>query len=72
MGRDREGRPIFFDPRGGTHYEGRWQPPELPKDPVAALAAANEIEPDGWTPSARWEREHEIPDEVYFAASATM
>jgi len=21
------GRPVFFDPRGGTHFEGRWQPP---------------------------------------------
>jgi hypothetical protein len=23
-----EGRPVFFDPRGGAHYEGRWEPPE--------------------------------------------
>jgi hypothetical protein len=21
-----EGRPAFFDPRGGTHFEGRWKP----------------------------------------------
>ena len=21
------GRPVFFDPRGGTHFEGRWEPP---------------------------------------------
>ncbi|MDX1494204.1 MAG: DUF222 domain-containing protein [Longimicrobiales bacterium] len=22
-----EGHPVFFDPRGGTHFEGRWTPP---------------------------------------------
>ncbi|MND08750.1 hypothetical protein D3C83_315970 [compost metagenome] len=22
-----ERRPIFFDPRGHLHYDGRWQPP---------------------------------------------
>ena len=30
-------RPAFFDPRGGTHYEGRWEPPALPRGPVAAM-----------------------------------
>jgi hypothetical protein len=30
------------------------------------------IAPDGWTASARWERESEIPNEVYFAATAAM
>jgi len=29
-----EGRPVFFDPRGGTHFEGRWTPPELEGEPV--------------------------------------
>jgi hypothetical protein len=23
-----EGRPVFFDPRGGTHFDGRWRAPE--------------------------------------------
>lgn len=22
-----EGRPIFIDPRGGSHFDGRWAPP---------------------------------------------
>jgi hypothetical protein len=71
-GHDGEGRPLFFDPHGGVHYEGRWQPPRLPHDAVAALIGENGVQPDGWTASARWERESEIPDEVYFAVSATM
>lgn len=29
-----EGHPVFFDPRGGTHFEGRWSPPALHGDGV--------------------------------------
>jgi len=29
-----EGRPVFFDPRGGTHFEGRWSPPKLDVGPA--------------------------------------
>jgi len=32
-----EGRPVFFDPRGGTHFEGRWSPPALDGAPVEDL-----------------------------------
>ena len=62
---------MFFDPRGGTHFEGRWKPPELGESPVVALLAENRrrrVRPDGWTASARWKREADIPDQVYFRA----
>jgi hypothetical protein len=72
MGWDREQRPVFFDPRGGLSYDGRWQPPTLPDDALNALIEENGIEPEGWTPSARWEREADIPDPVYFAATAAL
>ncbi len=36
-----EGNPCFIDPRGGTHFNGRWQSPVLPKRPVEALMEAN-------------------------------
>jgi hypothetical protein len=107
------GRPVFFDPRGGTHFEGGWQPREkplkkptqgvlqeppheplrrpsqdfLPRGPrllptkpgsddpeetlVAALIEENQrrgVRPDGRTAGARWEREDDIPDRVYFRA----
>jgi hypothetical protein len=32
-----ERRPIFFDPRGHLHYDGRWQPPSISHDVIAAL-----------------------------------
>ena len=51
-----EGRPVFYDPWGGTHFDGRWQPPDLPEDPVAALVQANTFRgarPDAWTACAR-------------------
>ena len=36
-----EGRPAFFDPRGGTHFEGRWQPPQLPERALEAMIEEN-------------------------------
>ena len=69
------GRPVFTDPRGGTHFEGRWQPPELPERPVAALIQQNRFagaDPGAWTASAQWEREGDIPDDVYFRACEAM
>jgi len=54
---DRDGRPTFVDPRGGTHYDGRWRPPELPEDPVGALIGDNHARgahPDWRTAGARW------------------
>jgi hypothetical protein len=66
------GRPVFFDPRGGTHCDGRWQPPEdMPDDPGRTLVAENHlrgIRPDGYTAGARWKREADIPAEAYFRA----
>jgi Domain of unknown function (DUF222) len=69
------GRPVFIDPRGGEHFDGSWQPPELSERPVAALLRDNRrrgVEPDAWTASARWEREADIPDGVYFRASEAL
>ena len=65
------GRAVFFDPRGGTHFDGGWEPPELGERPVEALLEENRrrgVEPDGWTAGARWKREADIPDPVYFRA----
>ncbi len=65
------GRPVFFDPRGGTHFDGRWTPPEVGKRPVAALVEQNHLRgarPDAWTAGTRWKREADIPDPVYFRA----
>ena len=70
-----EGRPVFFDPRGGTHFDGRWKPPELPERPVEVLLEQNRrrgAAPDGWTAGARWKREADIPDEVYFRAMEAL
>jgi len=66
-----EGQPTFVDPRGGTHYDGGWQPPELPRHPVRVLVEANRLrgtEPDWRTAGARWKREGDIPRDVYFRA----
>jgi hypothetical protein len=72
-----EGRPAFVDPRGNTHFEGGWEPPKGGDDldRVAELVHANRLggaRPDGWTASARWKTEAQIPDEVLFAAWEAM
>ncbi len=36
-----EGRVIFFDPRGGMHFNGTWAPPVLNGDPVKTLMSDN-------------------------------
>ena len=57
---DRDGRPVFVDPRGGTHYDGRWQAPALPEDPVRILMERNRArgaEPDWRTAGARWRQD---------------
>jgi len=70
------GRAAFVDPRGQVHFDGA-QPlrsertPELPRDLVAALIEENRhrgVDPDGLTAGARWKREADIPDRVYFRA----
>jgi len=65
------GQAVFFDPRGGTHFEGRWQMPEIDDDPAGALVKKNRlrgVNPTGWTASARWKHEADIPDPIYFQA----
>ena len=37
-----EGHPVFFDPRGGTHFEGRWRPPEG-ENPLVEGAAVEDM-----------------------------
>ncbi|HZD03721.1 MAG TPA: DUF222 domain-containing protein, partial [Longimicrobiales bacterium] len=67
-----EGRPLFHDPRGIVHFDGGWRPPPLGGDPVAALVRENRrrgADPDPYTAGARWKRERDIPDEVYFRAT---
>ena len=66
-----EGRPVFFDPAGGTHYDGRWQQPELPADVIEALRETHRlrgVEPDWRTAGARWKRLEDVPDDVLFQA----
>ena len=36
------GSSPFTDPRGGVHFEGRRQPPQLPERPVEALIRSNQ------------------------------
>jgi len=70
-----EGRPAFFDPRGGVHYDGRWRWPEDKSISASALVADNQargIRPHGLTASARWKDEAQIPDPVYFRALEAM
>jgi hypothetical protein len=62
---------VFFDPRGGACFDGGWQPPDLGDLPVEALVEQNRLrgaKPDGWTAGAKWKREDDIPDRVYFQA----
>ena len=68
-----EGRPAFVDRRGQKHFDGRQRKPSLPshRDPVEDLIAdtrARGAEPDYLTAGARWKREEDIPDEVYYKA----
>jgi len=45
-----QGRPVFFDPRGGTHFEGRWQPLEgqrIPSQDPARKGPASDRKGDG-------------------------
>jgi hypothetical protein len=70
-----EGSAVFFDPRGGTHFEGRWTWPKLEERPAEALVEQNRlrgVRPDGWTAGSRWKREADIPDRVYFQATEAL
>jgi hypothetical protein len=66
---------VFFDPRGGTHFEGRWKPVAIPDDVIEALERENRsrgAEPDWRTASARWKRVEDVPDDVLFGALEAM
>ena len=70
------GRPAFRSPRGWIEYEGRWKEPEEMKDVSAETLVRNNralgVTPDGWTPSARWKREWDIPDELLWRGEEAM
>ena len=67
-----KGRPAFIDPSDRIHFTAGWKVPELPPDPVAALVEENRrlgVNPDWFTAAgARWKREWDIPDHIYYAA----
>ncbi len=68
-GKDRQ--PAFIDPKGQTHLGRPREVPELPADPVKALiedTRSRGADPDFFTAGARWKREADIPDDVYFRA----
>jgi hypothetical protein len=70
-----EGRPVFYDPRGGVHCEVRWEAPGLGPELVEGLVQRNRqrgVEPDPWALGARWKREEDIPDTVYFSAMEAL
>jgi hypothetical protein len=49
--------------------------PDLEADPVAALieeTRSRGADPDFYTAGARWKREADIPDHVYFKATEAM
>ncbi|MFV1986963.1 MAG: DUF222 domain-containing protein, partial [Gemmatimonadota bacterium] len=66
------GRAPFRDPRGSVHYgNGRQRAPAEGRGRLSRLLEANRargVEPDGWTASARWKREADIPDDIFFGA----
>ena len=68
-GKDRQ--PAFMDPRGHTHVGRPREAPALEPDPVEALiddTRRRGADPDFYTAGARWKREADIPDHVYFKA----
>ncbi len=71
----KEKMPVFIDPRGQAHGSKRPAVPKLSKDPVAALIAdtrSRGAEPDFLTAGARWKREADIPDSVFFRAREAL
>jgi uncharacterized protein DUF222/HNH endonuclease len=73
-----EACPAFFDPRGGTHFDGRWKPPVLPERAIEVMIEANsksgsdDAVPTGTTAGACWKREADVPDDIYFRAMEAM
>jgi hypothetical protein len=70
-GRGVDRHPAFLDPRGQVHMNTRPPAPAIGRDAVEALVeqtTARGAEPGFYTAGARWKRERDIPDEVYFRA----
>jgi hypothetical protein len=70
-----EGRPVFYDPRGGVHCEVRWEAPDLGEELVTSLLEENRqrgVEPDPWALGGRWRKEADIPDRIYFGAMEAL
>jgi len=68
-GEDRN--PAFIDPKGQTHLGRPREAPQLEPNPVESLIADTRrrgADPDFHTAGARWKREADIPDDVYFRA----
>jgi thiamine monophosphate kinase len=62
---------MAFEPTGFPPSCRHPAAAQLPSDAVAALVAdtrARGADPDFFTAGARWEREADIPDAVYFRA----
>ena len=69
--RGRDKQPAFIDPRGQMHLGRPREAPGIPPDPVEKLIEDNRrrgADPDFYTAGARWKREADIPDDVYFRA----
>jgi hypothetical protein len=71
------GRPAFIDPRGQKHFATRRPAPALPpdQDPVETLiedTRCRGADPDFYTAGARWKREDDIPDRIYFRATEAL
>jgi hypothetical protein len=69
------GRPAFTSPRGDVCFDGRWEPPKPGADGGRTASDGRptlDPTPDGWTASASWQSEADVPDSVYFRASAAV
>jgi hypothetical protein len=64
---------VFLDPRGGEHFDGRWQPPAAGPAPLERLIRDNRLhgaDPDAWTAGPRRDRASDIPDAIYLRAAS--
>jgi Domain of unknown function (DUF222) len=67
------GRPAFFDPRGGAHFDGRWGAPAgVDTESLIEENRRHGAEPDYRTAGAKWKREKDIPGEVGFRAMEAL
>ena len=73
----RDPEPHVWGPEQLATLESMWigSLPELPPDPVEALIEDTRrrgADPDFYTAGARWKREADIPDDVYFRAMGAI